>query len=387
MTTFPFTVRATDDQGAFADRNFSITVRNSKVERVAVLGNSAIWSSPTGTGTWTRRDALGGSTFAYGNNTWVIIGASTNQVKISYDLINVQIIEPKDAQGNSYSFNNVDISNVIFVNGKFYFVALNQVDGKYMMLSSIDGISWDMDEIPASLLPTNIKPRTFPTWNTTSQLVNLACSGGVMTMAFWASGGNTGAAPFDAFGIRSLDYGKTWTKMTDISRSSVRSSGLFYFNGVYIALCPYSSNSNNAYQHLTSTDGLVWTNVIHNTATTGVHAFYRDSVAYFYPVKVMYNNGTLNMLYGRTNQSTTGLEWIRNYSYDAISWSQSALTFVTNAYQATTTHSRHVGTFGNGRTFFLNSTIPSVTYQSGGSYLSQSLPNPVGSYYEILTMG
>ena len=69
---FDFTVRATDDQGSFADRNFSITVNNTVVARFVAVSSSAVLHSNDGK-EWIRNDALSAmQDVTFGNGRWMI---------------------------------------------------------------------------------------------------------------------------------------------------------------------------------------------------------------------------------------------------------------------------------------------------------------------------
>lgn len=83
MTTFNFKVRATDDKGAFADRDFSIDVRNTVVNRfVATTHEGHIITSIDGTN-WTYNiNQLYANLYycgdvIYGNGFWLITKSNT----------------------------------------------------------------------------------------------------------------------------------------------------------------------------------------------------------------------------------------------------------------------------------------------------------------------
>jgi hypothetical protein len=79
MTDFNFTVRATDNAGAFADRTFSLTINDTTTssifDRFVVIGSNGLARSPDGVN-WSGVDAFitgqGFNSLAYGNNTWVM---------------------------------------------------------------------------------------------------------------------------------------------------------------------------------------------------------------------------------------------------------------------------------------------------------------------------
>lgn len=75
-STYNFTVRAEDDQGAFADRDFSIIVKNTSVDRYMVVDANNAYTSPDMVN-WTQRNDQGGLSVAYGGGKWLITTAFT----------------------------------------------------------------------------------------------------------------------------------------------------------------------------------------------------------------------------------------------------------------------------------------------------------------------
>lgn len=70
-STYNFTVRAEDDQGAFADRDFSIVVKNTSVDRYMIVDTTHAYTSPDMVN-WTQRNNQGGNSVAYGGGKWMI---------------------------------------------------------------------------------------------------------------------------------------------------------------------------------------------------------------------------------------------------------------------------------------------------------------------------
>lgn len=89
-TTFNFTVRAEDDQGAFADRDFSMTVRNTSVDRYLITTATDAYTSPDMT-TWTKRIGQGGLSAQYGGGKW-LIQVSATTYRLSSDGINFSLL-------------------------------------------------------------------------------------------------------------------------------------------------------------------------------------------------------------------------------------------------------------------------------------------------------
>ena len=78
MTTYNFTIRATDNTGAFADRAFNLTVNNTSIERFVAVGTGGLIHSRDGQN-WTTEAGLDGSFVAYGNGNWAVIPSNTGQ--------------------------------------------------------------------------------------------------------------------------------------------------------------------------------------------------------------------------------------------------------------------------------------------------------------------
>ena len=86
MATYNFTVRAKDETGAFADREFSIQVRNNLVDRLLAINGTNAYSSIDGT-TWTTRAGKGGSWCDNQLGKWIVVQSATTY-RISEDTIN-----------------------------------------------------------------------------------------------------------------------------------------------------------------------------------------------------------------------------------------------------------------------------------------------------------
>lgn len=71
MATYNFTVRATDNSGAFADRNFAMTVNNTQVDRFVAVGASGLARSQDGIN-WTAEQTLTGHNVRWDNNQWIV---------------------------------------------------------------------------------------------------------------------------------------------------------------------------------------------------------------------------------------------------------------------------------------------------------------------------
>lgn len=89
MPNYDFTVRATDNLGAYSDRTFTIAVKNTNVERFVVVGTSGLAHSPTGLpGTWTLESGMSGFCATYGNGQWVVWSLANLTIRTSLDGVN-----------------------------------------------------------------------------------------------------------------------------------------------------------------------------------------------------------------------------------------------------------------------------------------------------------
>lgn len=87
MTTYNFSVRATDNLGAFADRAFDITVNNTSIERFVAVGQNGLAHSQDGDA-WTYEAGLFGTYCAYGNGQWAVVSGNNVEMRTSPDAIN-----------------------------------------------------------------------------------------------------------------------------------------------------------------------------------------------------------------------------------------------------------------------------------------------------------
>lgn len=145
-TTFNFTVRAEDDQGAFADRDFSINVRNTVVDRYMIIDSTDAYTSPD-LENWTKRSNQGGTAVNYGGGKWLITaGQSTNGLyRVSSDGVNFEtrtISAPMI--GATQWITNHDI---VWNDGYWWVhcsVAGSQWTGyRYVLIRSSDGLTWE----------------------------------------------------------------------------------------------------------------------------------------------------------------------------------------------------------------------------------------------------
>lgn len=95
MPDYTFTVRATDNAGAFADRSFTITVANNAVERFVALGSAGVAHSPTGlNGSWTVEPGVTGDWIEFGGGKWVVWNDAGTVMRTSLDGANWSTTNP-----------------------------------------------------------------------------------------------------------------------------------------------------------------------------------------------------------------------------------------------------------------------------------------------------
>ena len=118
MATYNFTVRATDNVGAFSDRSFSLNVLKTRVHRFAVQTSVGFLLSTNGED-WRFEQDVTTAVLAYGNGTWVGTPTQAN-IRVSQDGRNwstktFSAILPRHA--NTTSSNPTMIK---YIGGKWY---------------------------------------------------------------------------------------------------------------------------------------------------------------------------------------------------------------------------------------------------------------------------
>lgn len=141
-TTFNFTVRAEDDQGAYADRDFSMTVRNTMIDRFMMIDATDAYTSPDMV-TWTKRVGQGGINVRYGGGKWLIKTGTFSSA--TYRLSNDGVIfsnHTVSIPGHSgFTFSTLPEWH----NDRWIAAGMAQLSGVYwvFILQSLDGINWE----------------------------------------------------------------------------------------------------------------------------------------------------------------------------------------------------------------------------------------------------
>lgn len=135
MARYNFTIRAEDETGAFADREFAIEVKNDLVERMVVVDTQNAYSSIDGT-RWTIRAGQGGDIVKRVGNYWIVGNVMvyrrllSKNIKLSSDAINwTQKTLPCDiTSANSFHF----------INGEYYFLGTGDEDARHTIWKTKD---------------------------------------------------------------------------------------------------------------------------------------------------------------------------------------------------------------------------------------------------------
>lgn len=340
MSTFNFTVRATDDQDTYADRQFSINVKNDKMINCVVADGSNVYTTTNlGKDTMVTRPgvttaSLGSTmnTLTYGNGTW--IASNGTSYYTSVDGINWVLHSYPDytsttfSQDTSYANNGntYPLNNITFKNG-YFFVVLRQEDkdATYFnyVLYSVDGINWKQFGTTWIRKANSTMPSNDFYFDGEDLFIAMSTNGYYRTTT--DSSGN-----------------KIWSlvSVSSLSGTAMASAiGMVCINGLWLL---YSSNT-----LFTSNDLVTWTTRSGFTGNT----------------ELKYVNGRVVSLLDNTN---TNYNYFI-YSQDCITWTsvKSTLSYTPNAGRAC----MYKGSF--------------IMVASGGSVVSSS----DGVTYTALTQG
>lgn len=301
MTTFNFTVRAIDDLGAFADRDFSIKIRNTLVDRFVLTTSAHAYTSTDGL-SWTQRPNIGASTISnnmnnpviYGNGKWMIKHNIFSQTyRLSSDGINWVDHTMSPATGGPTSGSSA-VFAMSFVNGRFCFVASDS-GTPFHLFTSMDGLTWTKSA------------SAFSVTNFTAGKITYGGGRYVITNI-----NSSATIPY----VTTVDDGQTW-QLGSYTTMGANPSGRFragfnYINGLWIAPNCLFTTTNN--QIMYSNDFVTW-----NARTITF------PVANYIPNQIVYGNGVLVMTFNRPN-SGTGSTNSYMTSLDGINWTTRTLT-------------------------------------------------------------
>lgn len=307
MPTYNFTVRATDESGAYSDRNFAINVRNTIVDRYVVskvgTTNNEVLTS-TNTKSWTQRDgalpiALASSDstnlargMVYGNGRWLTWYSTTSgspRYSLSTDGINWTQYTTFNIDGAEKSLTANKTIRINFIDGNFCAIAGFSTNGnvKAKLILSEDGVNWYTNDPTDAVANTGL--------NTSSHLdatFNLNKIEGV-----WYYSGYS----ISIHGYRSTD-GITWTAYNPFPTGTLTTfTGWYYFNGLWIV----PDQSSNA-RVFTSNDGVTWI-ARSIPLPSGLK-----------PSQILYGNGRLVMTLRNTGTANANQHILT--SEDGINW-------------------------------------------------------------------
>jgi len=341
MANFNFTVRATDSDGAYADRNFAITINNTRVERYMVVDNIHAYTSPDLVN-WTTRNNQGGWDVSYGNSMWLIAttsatpaatpqglaslggsayyAKSTFVVRKSPDGVNFSIINQADMtflkpDGTAFVVPSVATNYMVngrlsFSNGFFWYpmswgtnYTTTAANYTSYIARSPDGITWTMFASPnkgAFYYDNSQYGHYFRSFHKVTD------SGADLFLpSYGTANGHVGGL----YGWKSSDLGATWTPVID-STGKVNNSTAFIstyltrINGLYLAANPSSTSQ----PVMVSNDGYNWSpcNVMANSINGQVaDIVYANGTLYAHS----FSSTSLSGSYSSTLTSTDGINW------------------------------------------------------------------------------
>ena len=255
MVDYNFTIRATDKMGSFADRAFSMSIRNTRIERYMVINNTNAWTSPDGS-FWALRAGFGGFTCAYGNGYWLILRGSASAITgiykstdgVNYAPTAVASMVWKDDSGATVSapVNNTNLKCLLkFFKGKFYFTSITSGSGgAYDLWSSADGVSWQRKRLFEA---------TDANYNATFGVATIPYivlneDNGTLIVPFPGTG-TFAPASATAYGWTTTD-GVTFTPVRDAAYTGVNfANALNRVNGLWIAQYVNNRSTASSYRY------------------------------------------------------------------------------------------------------------------------------------------
>lgn len=264
MATYPFTIRAVDSAGAYTDRNFSITVNNTSIDRFVIGTSTGIWRSPTGLASTWNNEAIGQVTGVdYGNGYWLAWNNNNvttwGQVRYSPDAINWSSVTPSLSSTPSGYTNSQQCTRIKYRKGEWH-----------AFVSLWNGSNWRLAEYVSSDMLT---------WTYTrdvlvpfSQATNLTDIGVDdveydATSDTWVAIAKTQSANPANGAIYSRTGSGNWTSRQSLT-GYPRSGSVLFLNGMWLAIAGSVGATQTVY---TSVDATNWTaRSVTGTANQGI---------------------------------------------------------------------------------------------------------------------
>lgn len=195
MTIFNFTLRAEDDRGAFSDRQFSIKVRNTLVDRYMVVDGTHAYTSLDMVN-WTERPDMGGVGCAYGGGNWMV-WQGDNRYRMSPDGINwTQHVAQYMNGATKTNVPGTITSKPVWMNDRWYATCGTTATG-VVVIASDNGIIWE-------IIATNVVAL-----NAAYNMPRLTTANNCLVINFHNQTSNTAVASIN-YPMISFDNGAKW---------------------------------------------------------------------------------------------------------------------------------------------------------------------------------
>jgi hypothetical protein len=306
MTEFSFRIRAMDNAGAFADRDFSIKVRNTVTDRLVLVDGTNAYTSPDGVN-WTTRASMGGNGVSHGGGNWLVwstTGSST--YRTSPDGVNWTNRTLPNFNGGS---NAAHTNHFVYANGRWmgFWCKSGGLTNDRTAFFSLDGVTW-------------------------TEGGTITGAAGANRIAYGNGRWVIGSTSTTQQGWTSTDDGVTWTPFTTGLGGSNHDS--IYVNGLWILVDFTSSRVQ------TSSNFTTWT----ARSLPGITGN---------PYRITYGNGRLaiSTYFGGGNTLNT---------YDKVMTSEDGVTWTARSYTA----------FKAGSTGDTGTSLVSIIYTHGQFFMS-----------------
>ena len=269
MATYNFTVRATDNLGAYADREFSLDVNNTDISRFVVVGSTGLAHSTTGA-TWTTEAGLSGTGVTFGGGKWVVwTGLTSNVIRTSGDAISwttantVFTGKPNDifhtqteatAGGLGAIQPSIGFSMIKWIGDKFVGMTrgIKNSSGSAAYIGveyhSVDAINWTFQRVVNDQVAVSATPSV----------------GGVLDFEYDSTTDTWVAVVQNTLNASTIKYrvgNGDWTSAPVMQSMTTSNCGasIMNVNGLWLVASRLTNVSGQSYPILTSVDGINWT--------------------------------------------------------------------------------------------------------------------------------